>query len=914
MATTLTPNAAIKAASQNIIPQLVLKIAGYDNLISLGPVSKYVEIGDPELFIGDEWVIGGLRQRDDNIDVINIKGSSRTIQQQIQPDKGGTMSVPSYTLSLIDINEAISKLISPSVEIPDILGARADLYLGFQETAYPQDFVRVISGIIDNVTTGATIGLNVSHPEQKKKAELFTKATTVLTAAARYRSKDIQGITYKTRRDVVTDVTITYTSGATAGSEIVTVVGTNITVQIQVGVSTANQVRNAIENSINALALVTVSVIEDMGPTAQVTQATTTLDTPTILEVESTEGFLTPAPAYGLRTYVRIDDEVIEYTGKTATQFTGVTRQALVDRDARSFGEHHDADTSLDSFYRLEGDAITMALRLLMSDGLGSNFVEGVDVHDIGNVESTTIANAVYFFGIDLARDYGLTVGDFATISDDPVAGNNVVDSEISDIVSTQYGSYLILGNESLVESLNTPATIAFKSKYNVLPEGAGLGLSGEEVDVPRFETIKQRYASTIFTYDFYLKDTIDADEFINTRVLFTTGAYPIPRLGKISIAYTSPPLGFDGIVKLNQDNTQEPQSNKITRSINKFFYNAIIYAFNEAVVDERMLSGDVNPDTVSAARIKVGSRPLTIECGGIRPTEDNLEVIRVLRGRFKDKYRFGAEVIEVKSMYGQTFNVDVADVALFGDGLNLVDSKNGSRNFVARLWDILNKTITPETGEVKLVLMDSAYSVNNARYGVISPSSLIGVGSTTDNLKLKKSFDLEGSATNENVKWRDIIGIKIVVHTEDWTTSGETYITGINPSDPNALQVEPPLAFAATEDMIVDIAPYPDNDNPEDDAIAKAIYVFTNPTVAVVSGVDNFSFNVDISEVPLFKAGKVLIVHNEDYTILSPEVKVLSVVGTLITVDADLGFTAVSGQEVELIGYKDGGAPYRYF
>lgn len=911
MATPLTSAAAIKAASQNQVPQLVLKIQGYSTLIGLGAITEYIEIGDEGLLIGDDWVIGGIVPRVDALDVIDIKGSSRTLTSQINPDRATPMSVPNFGLSLIDINQAITRLITPAEILPDILGNRADLYLGYKDTAFPQDFVRLISGIIDRVEAGATITLNVAHPEQKKRTELFTKATTELTQAARFRSKDIQGITYKTRRDVVTSATVTYIAGGTAGSEVVTVVGTNITVQLQVGVSTANNVRNAVENSGAALALVTTSVITDMGATMQTTQATTTLDTSTTIDVLSTEGFLLPAPAYGLRTYVRIDDEVIEYTGLTDTTFTGVTREALKAQDERAEGAHHDAETSVESFYRLEGDAITMALRLLMSNGGTYEDIVG-EIKSIGEIEGVSVANAVYFFGIDLSRDYGRVIGDFVTITGDPNPVNNVVDAVITDLVSTQFGSYLVLGSESLTLSLGTPATITFKSKYNVYPEGAGLGLTGEECDVPRFQLTHGRFAASIFNYDFYIKDTMQADAFIE-KALHSTGAYSVPRFGKVSVAYTSPPLGLDGFISLDEDSTQAPQGNKITRSINKFFYNAVVFAFNEAVVDERFLSGDVTPDTVSRARIKIGSRPLTIECGGIRPTPENLEIIRVLRERFKDKYRFGAEVIEIKAMYGKSFNRDVGDSILFGSGLNLVDTKVGSRNFVPRLWDILNKSLTPVTGEVKFTLMDSAYSIKDARYGVVSPSSIVGTGSTTTAIKVTPSYDVV-APTPESIKWREIIGIKLYVHNEDFTVGGYTYLTGISPSDANVLIVAPPLAFTPAANYVVDIAPYPDNADPEDDAIAKATYVFTNPTVAVVSGVSNTSFNINILEAPLFKEGAVLLVHNEDYTILSPEVRIVSIVGTLVTVDADLTFTPSAGHEAELIGYKDLGAPYRYF
>lgn len=54
-------------------------------------------------------------------------------------------------------------------------------------------------------------------------------------------------------------ITLTYTSGGTAGAEVVTVVGTAISVQIESGVSSITQVRVAINLSAAAAALVTAT-------------------------------------------------------------------------------------------------------------------------------------------------------------------------------------------------------------------------------------------------------------------------------------------------------------------------------------------------------------------------------------------------------------------------------------------------------------------------------------------------------------------------------------------------------------------------------------------------------------------------------------------------------------------------------
>lgn len=64
-------------------------------------------------------------------------------------------------------------------------------------------------------------------------------------------------------------ITIAYTTGATAGSEVVGVVSSAISVQIQTGVSTATQVKAAIDGDVGAAALVSVAIVSGQGATGQ---------------------------------------------------------------------------------------------------------------------------------------------------------------------------------------------------------------------------------------------------------------------------------------------------------------------------------------------------------------------------------------------------------------------------------------------------------------------------------------------------------------------------------------------------------------------------------------------------------------------------------------------------------------------
>ncbi len=86
---------------------------------------------------------------------------------------------------------------------------------------------------------------------------------------------DIQNITYVSRKP--SGASITYTSGGTAGSESVSVSGTDITIQIDDGVSTANQIITALLADSEASKLVEAKT--SSGATAQSTNALTAIGT-----------------------------------------------------------------------------------------------------------------------------------------------------------------------------------------------------------------------------------------------------------------------------------------------------------------------------------------------------------------------------------------------------------------------------------------------------------------------------------------------------------------------------------------------------------------------------------------------------------------------------------------------------------
>lgn len=98
-------------------------------------------------------------------------------------------------------------------------------------------------------------------------------------AAVVKASRQIQNLlfTADTGGTAGNSITVRYVNDGTAGSETVGVASSAITVHIESGVSTATQVKAAVDASVAAAALVDVSILSGGGAVAQVTQSVVNL-------------------------------------------------------------------------------------------------------------------------------------------------------------------------------------------------------------------------------------------------------------------------------------------------------------------------------------------------------------------------------------------------------------------------------------------------------------------------------------------------------------------------------------------------------------------------------------------------------------------------------------------------------------
>lgn len=622
-------------------------------------------------------------------------------------------------------------------------------------------------------------------------------------------------------------------------------------------------------------------------------------DSITTITVDSTSDFIDPVDI--IQSYIKIGDELMEISSSTATTFT-VTRGALGTTSVSA--ENND---DIESFYRLTGNAIEMALKLMMSGG-DEFFETGAEITAFNQITPTNfIQNSIFFPNIpNIEDEFGLTEGDIFTVEAATIPGNNVSLAIISGFGIDGSGSYIIT-TSTLTTDTAESATAKFKSQYNVLPAAASFQIEPRFIDVEQFQNINAQNSSFFVDYDLYVKDTVSGEDFIASKILFPSGVLSTIRKARTSAVFLSPPVVTNLAPVVNQFNLEKPDGLVLKRSINDNFYNAIVYRFNQSVLDDKFLAGEVTQSADSTNRIKVPNKSLTIDAPGLRDNIASRSMLTNVSERFLQRYRFGAESLEVFINYRDGFNLDLRDaVVVDGENLSIANTINGTRGFNSRVMQIFNRQLNLKTGIVKLLLVDSIYNTG-ARYVVVAPGSLIDSSATTTKIPLKRSFSTS-ELDEENEKWSRLIGQNIRVRNVDFTFNEETTLNGFVLGELNTMSVDA-LSVAPGEDYIVELADYDESSDDIND-LAKTIHGSFNRQLTVLAGLNSTSFTVSGAS-ELTENTKIRI-HSQDFTSDSSDVEITDITGSTITVD-DMGFTPTSSDLVDRISYTDGGDPYLY-
>lgn len=605
-------------------------------------------------------------------------------------------------------------------------------------------------------------------------------------------------------------------------------------------------------------------------------------NTTTTIPVESTDGFLLSQDAY--TSMIRIGDEIMEIVSiDSDTQLTVIRERE------NTIAENHDAGTEVDSFGVLKGDAVDLALKLMLSDPEEIYKTSTDIIKSFCFVSSTeVINNAIIFESSDIKEKLNLTNGDKIRVD-----GHGEFTVTGSGFTSLGDSYYLVLEDLPVLQ-LNT-SNWDYKSKYNVLPDG--LGMQTYQVDVDGLEGIKQTFLPSFVEMKFYLSDGMDnAKGFIDEQLFYPCGMYGVPRNARASARFSSPPLSTERLTTLDETNILNISDLRIRRSTHKYLYNRVLFEYDKDPIDDKYKAVFSVLDTDSTSRIKIGKKQLKISSEGFRRNPETRLALDNLKKRFLDRYKFAPTYVEgIKLPLSAGFGLDVGDVVFFGgDKTQLADYDTGERKLRLEKYEVINKSLSLDG--VSVDLLNTGFSTTGL-YALFSPSAIIQEGSSTTRLIL--GFDLP----DDNVRhvrdyFTPFIGQKVRVRSEDYTFDETVTLTGIDEQNINAIFISelsamPLLGYVLEFSFFDDIT----------SNLFKLRYTFTMRSSQITSVINSQEF--DVIDASLFFIGQLINIHSDDYT-RDQDAVIDSIAGNTITLTEPLDFIPEIDDTIEQLEYQD--------
>ena len=511
--------------------------------------------------------------------------------------------------------------------------------------------------------------------------------------------------------------------------------------------------------------------------------------------------FLAPitGPGGGIDTdfesYVLINNELIRYNGRTGNTLTGLTRGQQGTTAAA-----HSAGDQVSSRYRLNGNVVDLTLKMYLS-GFAGAYVEDVAISSFQIIPpATTVSNAIFFDSLDFLELFNPIVGDYVSTSGATNGANNVTLRQITDIVQTDDGYYLVVDGAALVNEADTSGVASFRSQYDVWPDG--FAFQNDEVDIDEFERLDSLFLSS-FEYDFILKEEIDGQEFVEKQLFSPVAVYSLPRKARSSAGYHIGPIPGQNIKTFDKTNILNPDKLVVKRSTNRNFYNEIIYKYDDALLEDKFTRGFIAVSQTSKNQIEGGAKTLVIESLGLRQDLNGQSIADSQSERRLERYQFGAEGFTIQTTFGDGYPVEIGDITVFdGTDLKVADIKSQSRDFEPRLMEVVNKAINVN-GTVSLDILDTSFD-GAARRGLISPSSLVENGISTTQFTIKASFASRFNS-DEYRKWQGLTDPSVRVRSEDGSVVANTFIRAVNF---NTITVDA-LPFTPSADYILEFTGY---------------------------------------------------------------------------------------------------------
>jgi hypothetical protein len=899
MAIELSVKATSLVKETGIQPQIILDIEGVDLIFGARPILKTLKWDDEssEALWDNELTWDGSIKDIFSRDYVSLDGTTTNISQQIAPDKGSTSSISTVNISIVDKDGEVSKALSFD-SITEILGRKATFAIGFAQGVYPEDTNAIFRGIVvDYYTEAGAVVISIASPENMKRQVFLEKFQTEMTSRLKTGELEVADLRYNQRASVDGTLSIQYINGASLSVAYDNTIK-KITVTIVSGTTKASAIRAIIQDTQATLDVVSCSLIGD-GNNAQLVFPLTVFETDTVLNLESTAGIYESQDS--LVTYVKIEDELMRVVSvDSETQLT-VERGQL-----DTYSISHQTETEAETFYRLQGKPLELALKVMLSSD-GNEYFTSLDIpKSIGFVSLiSSIPNSLIFDYYSIQEKTGLTVGD--SIKLDSILNSSVYTIDSFGLLENG-GSYITV-NENLSNEIEYSGAFKYKSKYNTL--STGLGMLTNEVDVAQFELIETQFGSSFVNYDIYIKDTIDdAKEFIDRQIYFPQGLYSIPRKARSSVKFIAPPFSSDIVPTLNTDSILNASRVKQRRSVHKYLYNTYVYRYNVDSIEDKYLSGKIIISADSLNRIPVGKKQLKIESDGLRNTPETTSMINNIGQRLVDRYQYAPVYFDdIEVNYKTGYRIEVGDIVPFGGpDLKTINFQTGERGSDLALYEVINKSLNVKNGKISLSLASTSFEIF-ARYAVIGLSSNIGAGSTLRRIKINKTLDTD-EYFKESDKWTRYGKQFVTVRSKDYSFDEEAELVGVDPFDSSYLLLRTDLSAAPLEGYIIEPSEYNDSSSKINN-VFKVEFAHFNAAAKVTAVIDSSSFEVDR---PLdLVVGSRICINNPAFTrdTFGEKVIIDSISGSLITLDKPLGFIPQLGDLINSSNYLDGGYPY---
>lgn len=829
---------------------VVIEIPGVD-LLSNRTIYTKIRYGDPKLDYGDPGIVyGGLRELENVRSIIDWQKSNLSISQKLEQEQGKA-SVSMLTLAFIDKDRYMTQVLSPGQVISEILASPVNVYIGYEQTSFPEDYIKVFRARISNVQDGpGYVVLQLSDPNFQRRTNAFITG----------KSKLLGSITNVDTTIFVADNTDfhrpilgpdgTYDVGKPWNPD-----GTYNPLAVkQTGVRTFFKID---EEWI------------EYGPLGIGDDTFTGV-------IRGARGTTAAAHAAAsdVECAVEIADNAIDIALKSMLSgWNGPWRE-----DIAVFSVMRTFDAVLLDQPR----AFILPTRkdAIRDYGLSpGDYVTGSGFTEPANNDQFKIIR-------------------FADLFEEP---NRII--YVDKDLTTEFPTTGILSPRSKYDVY--PTTCGVK----LTPEDVDVERHEELRD--QFMSDLAYRMRFFINQSEALKSFIEAEIYLPTAAYSLTQrgrlsiGYHIPPLGGTRLVV------FDHNNIRNPDHiviTRGLNSRKFWNEIDWSFDaddNGEFHAFFRSLDAESITRFGVT------TALPIPSRGIRTEYG--TPTEFSRRARRLFsryknaaaETAFESFFREAAQVeagdiVAVRDEGNlQIANFETGDRDLAYQLFEVTDR---------------TLAIKDGKGQMKLVSgigasIDSRFAIISPSSNVVDGV----ITGTKQYLIIEDSFSAKFPG-DEMRKWRNYVGLPIAMHDENYTYYQETTILSLDPINNYKMYISGfPSNPGSLTGMIIDIPRYPNTTSKTQNLIYKQTFGFSGATVQVASGATQTQFDVSPSDIGKFFIGCKIRVHTEFYTVTSPEVKVIDINTNTLTVDEVLGFVPDNTYYITGIGFPDKTGSYRY-